>query len=156
MPALQVGGTQDAVTTPPAGCTAVSEPTLVTETEAGVEAIQVSGGLVSVTPCVSTTVAVIATDAPFCRVTELLLCPVMESVMDCTAHVLNDTGVLEAPPAVAKIWTSPGALAVACTCVGDSPLAEEFRVTTPAAPMELHVIGPTVEVMSAPLLRAVA
>ena len=144
---LQVGGVQDAmmVALPPA-VDALAPPLLVTLTDAGSEELQVNGAVI-VMPRVSRTVGVM--------VFEVVVEDVTVSAIDCTGQVMKYIGTLWALPMVAKIEVRPGTAAVAWTCPGSKPAAVVLSVAT-FVNWVCQLKIPTVEVMSAPWLYAVA
>jgi hypothetical protein len=132
---------------PPPADVPVAAPELLTLTAAGSEELQVSGIPVIVVPRVSRTVGVI--------VLEVLPETVTASVIDCTGQVVKFIGTPLTLPMEAKSGVMPGTVAVACTCPWSKPVAVVFSVATPVIRV-CQVKIPTVEVMSAPWLYAVA
>jgi hypothetical protein len=148
-PMLHVGGVHEAtiVAAPPED--PVAAPELVTVTEPGCEELQVRGAPVIVVPRLSVTVGVI--------VIELLPLFVTARAIDWTGQVVKVAGTLLAAPMLAKIGVVPGVMAVTRACPSSSPGAVTVVVSV-ATPRftGCHVNTPTVEVISAPRLYALA
>lgn len=142
---LHVGGVQLARMDAPPTCEALAAPALLTLINAGSEEAQVSGTPVMVNPRLSMTVGVmvfvVAPDAVTAR------------EMDCTGQVVNVSGRLLAPLALANIEVRPGMFACACTC--ERLVSEDVTVSTLES-NACQVKGPTVDVISELWLKAVA
>src|SRR5258708_4008779 len=120
-PILHVGGVQEAKTVAPprlARAVALLLPellvVLVKAATSGLVVLQVSGGLPTVAPKVSTTVAVMATLPPLFMMTEFpaWLCPPIWSLRYWTRQVVYGNGLLLVSETLAKRLVMPGDLAV--------------------------------------------
>ena len=121
-PRLQVGGVHDAITDAPPGVVVETVPAMVvvaplplTATEVGSEDVHVKGIPVITLFKLSVTAAVIVSEAPCASVSELLLLPFTESVMDWTGQVMKSKGTLFTPPTLANVELIPGRPAFAST-----------------------------------------
>jgi hypothetical protein len=144
---LQVGGVQEPimVAPPPVEDPVATPPVTLTEPE--LDELHVSGIPVICNPSVSKIVGVI--------VLEVLDEVVTASVIDCTGQVVKYIGTLLTLPIVAKRGVRPGVLAVTSTWPGSKRLSAAVSVATLATRV-CQVKTPTVEVISTPLLYAVA
>lgn len=123
IPPLHVGGVHDAVTepAPTAGVVTLPIPPKdvlvppVTPTDMGLLVLQVSETPVSGIPRLSVTVAFSVVAVPTLTVNEVVVGGLFRAAraIDCTGHVVNDTGWLLTPPALAAIRVEPGLFACA-------------------------------------------
>jgi hypothetical protein len=125
----------------------VATPAALTLTEPELEELQVNGIPVICNPRVSKMVGTI--------VLEVLEDVVTAREIDCTGQVVKYIGTLFTLPIVAKRGVMPGVLAVASTCPGSKRLSAVVSVATFATRV-CQMKTPTVEVISTPLLNAVA
>jgi hypothetical protein len=157
---LQVGGVQEAITLAPPALVVDTTPELLTATLAGCDELQVKGTPVMVFPRASTTVGVTVFPPPEVRLMELVLLPVMASVIDRTAQVLKSRDWLFTLLTLANKEVTPGVSAFACSWPGKSPLTGALAlamlsVATPGV-NACQLNGPTLAVTSRPRLKAVA
>jgi hypothetical protein len=124
---LQVGGVQEAViVAPPRLLWALAEFETVevvrelNETTSGFVVLQVRGGLGSVNPRVSTTVAFSVTELPLLTTIEFVVLPEACTRMYFTRQVVTGRELLAVPETVANIWVTPGLAAVISTWFGRS------------------------------------
>jgi hypothetical protein len=123
MPPLHAGGVHDAVTEPDPAEGAVTLPVppkevLVlpaTPTDMGLLVLQVRDTPVSGIPKLSVTVAFRVVAVPVVTVNDVVVGGLFTAarLIVCTGHVVNDTGWLLTPPALAEIRVEPGLFACA-------------------------------------------
>jgi hypothetical protein len=123
IPPLHVGGVQDAVIEPAPTVGAVTLPMLpkdvlvppVTPKETGLLVLHVRETPVSGIPRMSVTVAFSVVAVPALTVNEVVVGGLFTAarLIDWTGQVVNDTGWLLTPPALAKMRVEPGLFACA-------------------------------------------